>query len=80
MKTIGINLFEISKHQYKVSSSNNVDIYVDEILPSILFLINTFRASAQIGVVKTEKLFYLSNLKEFKVICSYRYLLYEVLD
>ena len=47
MKTTGINLFEISKHQYKVLSSNNIDIYVDEILPSILFLINTFRASAR---------------------------------
>ena len=46
MKTTGINLFEISKHQYKVLS-NNIDIYVDEILPSILFLINTFRASAR---------------------------------
>ena len=48
MKTIGINLFEISKHQYTVSSSNNIiDIYVDEILPSILSLINTFTASAR---------------------------------
>ena len=46
MKTIGINLFEISKHQYTVLLSNNIDIYVEEILPSILFLINTFRASA----------------------------------